>query len=116
MRMEYNNMNNITGSPQARGCMLVLELSLLLWRNGTSAVLSGHRGKCQAKSVDCRRYRGSCVSEKRMRSRQDADADADNDSRLSPRAAIKCFISMYSKQTKAEEVEVGAGEARTKKC
>lgn len=54
-----------------------------------------------------------------MRSRQDADADADNDndSRLSPRAAIKCFISMYSKQTKAEEVEVGvAGEARTKKC
>lgn len=56
-----------------------------------------------------------------MRSRQDADADVDNDSRLSPRAAIKCFISMYSKQTKAEEVEVGvpgegAGEARTKKC
>lgn len=56
-----------------------------------------------------------------MRSRQDADADADNDSRLSPRAAIKCFIRMYSKQTKAEEVEVGvpgegAGEARTKKC
>lgn len=58
-----------------------------------------------------------------MRSRQDADADADNDSRLSPRAAIKCFISMYSKQTKAEEVEVGMAEegagargARTKKC
>lgn len=57
-----------------------------------------------------------------MRSRQDADADADNDSRLSPRAAIKCFISMYSKQTKAEEVEEGvrmaegAGGARTKKC